>query len=88
MHDHLVKQFGSTQTKKEHEEAVDELCALMKAIENCQSKAIAFRDSFAGPFAEGAGTFTDGQLKSMAENWIDIEDQPMIIEAELEEWLH
>ena len=39
----------------------------------------------ADPFAEGGTTFSDGQLKSMAENWIDIEDQPMIIEAELEE---
>ena len=27
----------------------------------------------------------DGQLKSMAENWVDIEDQPMVIEAELED---
>ena len=32
-----------------------------------------------------AHNFGDGQLKSMAENWIDIEDQPMIIEAELED---
>ena len=47
--------------------------------------AIAFRDTFADPFAEGGSSFSDGQLKSMAENWIDIEDQPMIIEAELED---
>ena len=47
MNDHLVRQFGSTQSKKEQEAAVDELCALMKAVRtkakdvDCQSKAIA-----------------------------------------------
>ena len=43
---------------------------------------------FVAMVAEGIQIFTDGQLQSMAENWIDIEKQSMIIEAELEEQPH
>ena len=49
MQSHLVKQFGSVQTKKEHDAAIDELCSMMKSVSakavdvDCNGEAIALK---------------------------------------------
>jgi hypothetical protein len=79
----------SKKTMRQAEE--EELCTLMSKIQvkaretnvNCSTDAIALQNSFA---SEGFD-YTDAQLSAMISNWVNIEDEPEIINALIDDEL-
>ena len=76
----------STAKKTLSKEDTDEICALMRKLivkaptVNISKDAVALKDSFAEE-----GTLDDSMLEEMANRWVDIEDDPEIIEEEVNE---
>ena len=76
----------STSKKTLSKEDADELCSLMKSLimkaptVDINKDAVALKDSFAQE-----GMIDDGVLEEMANRWVDIEDEPEIIEEEVRE---
>ena len=72
-------------------ETCEKLCSLMKGlrVKAVATHADAEREAYAleGSFAALGNDYTDEQLKVMAQYWIDVEDDPDIIDADIDKAL-
>jgi hypothetical protein len=73
------------------EDTCEKLCSLLKGliVKAVATHVDAKRGAYAleGSFAALENDYTDEQLKVMAQYWIDVEDDPDIIDADIDEAL-